>query len=121
MEWGKNKEYLLETKASQMQITLLHAQFSYMMHNPTSYLEVMFSYGVATGAIFVYICDTRDRFSYKQGVALLDAFKRELEVTYSFIDHIATNMDIDIIAMFDSRERIPLGHFYKGEYRLSDE
>ncbi len=117
----KNKEYLLETKATKMEVQLLNARIDYIMHNPTSYLKVIFFYGVETGAILVFIYDNRDRFSYKQGIALLDTFKRELEVIYSFIDHIATNMNTDIIATFESRERIILGSFYQGEYHLWEE
>lgn len=49
---------------------------------------------------------------------MLDEFKRQLEVIYSFIEIVATDMDSDIIAEFLSRENIPLGYFYQGEYYL---
>jgi len=48
----------------------------------------------------------------------LDSFKKNLEVIYSFIRVIATDMDTDVVALFLSKEEIPLGYFYQGEYYL---
>jgi len=65
--------------------------------------------------------DNRGVFSYKSGIALRDEFKRQLKVIYSFISLVATDMDADIVAQFLSREAIPLGYFYQGEYHLWEE
>jgi len=70
------------------------------------------------GKIFVTVHDSRRVFPGKSGVTLLGRFKRELEVIYSFVDHIATNMRTDIVAKFYTREDIPLGYFYQGKYHL---
>ena len=114
---------------------LFAARINYMMRNPTTYLDVNFFYdrdgklerslfpeGVETkNKISVDIADNMDIFSDKSGIALLDEFKRNLEVIYSYIKRIATNMDTDIVAVFYSREGIELGYFYQGEYHLWDE
>ena len=119
--YGEVPQWLLETKASQIQVTLLSARIDYMMRNPASYLDVTFAHSVETGEIFVVIHDNRDRFPYKSEVALLDTFKRELETIYSFIAHIATNINADVMVAFFSRGNIQLGSFRYGEYYLLDE
>lgn len=68
--------------------------------------------------VCVLVMDNRDTFSYKSGIALLDEFKGQLKVIYSFINGVATNMDIDVVAKFFSKGSIPLGYFYQGEYHL---
>ena len=131
--YGEVKHRAAEIKATFMDLTLLDAKVRYMMSNPTNFLYVNFYYDSAggygelegfsedvdtTGKIFVSIYDTRDIFSYKSGIALLDSFKRALEAAYWCIKMCATDMDTDIVAKFYSREGIPLGYFYQGEYHL---
>lgn len=50
--------------------------------------------------------------------ALRDGLKKELRIIYSFITHVATNVDTDIATGFYTREGTLLGYFYQGEYRL---
>ncbi len=129
--YGKVLGWLDESKISLMRGMFLEARIDYMMTNPTSFLNVSFYYeptGVYAssfpesvdpkGKTLIIILDNRDQFTYKSRIALLDTFKRDLQVIYSFIDHIATDMDTDIIAKFHSGESIPLGYFYQGEYYL---
>lgn len=131
--YGKIEPWLYQEKASLIRIYLLDAKIEYIMHNPTTFTFVDFAYdeagllriierlpeGIDTkGKIIVLIGDTRDRFSYKTGIALLDEFKRILKVIYSFIDDVATDMDTDIVAKFVTKHGIPLGYFYQGEYYL---
>ena len=123
----------------------LEARFEYMMHNPTNFLAVDLGYdpsglsgilhGLPEGVdtkekIIVRIYDNRSFFSNKSGMALLEAFKRELERIYSFIERWQVlvpnmDMDIDIVAIFFSSEDFPfvslLGYFYQGEYHLWEE
>ena len=111
----------------------LRATVHYIMHNPTTFLEVQFDLdefgllGIAfnlpedvdtEGRICVEVRDHRDIFSEGPEKTLLDQFKRELEVIYSFIDDIATDLDGDVVAVFYSGGDIPLGYFYQGEYHL---
>jgi len=49
---------------------------------------------------------------------MLEEFKRELKVIYSFIDHVATDMDAHVVARFDSKGQIALGYFYQGKYHI---
>ena len=131
--YGEVKKWMNEAKASYMDFRLLNARVSYMMHNPTTFLNVNFLYDPVgryrrieklpesidtKGKILIVISDTRDVFSYKSGIALLDQFKRELEVEYTFVGFLATDMDTDIVAIFANKEIIPLGYFYQGEYHL---
>lgn len=130
--YGEVQHWMYYSKASYMKVEFLTAKVDYMMHNPTNFLNVTFLYdpsekfakkyfpeGVhVKGKIYVDVSDSRGVFSYKSGIALLDQFKKEWEVIYSFIKYIATDMDTDILAIFYSREDIPLGYFYQGEYHL---
>ena len=124
------------TKATVMQLNLSRARTDYMMRSPTAFLYVELYYdqdgnfggGVilpesidTKGKIYVAVYDNRDAFSYKSGVALLDEFKTQLRIIYSFIHFYATDMDTDIVAQFYSRENVPLGYFYQGEYYLWEE
>ena len=132
--YGEVEHWADEAKASLMDFILLQARVDYMMRNPTNFLNVSFYYdskgryedlfpeGVHTkGKIYIDITDNRGLFSYMSGTASLDQFKRELEVIYSFIDHLATSKYFDIVAAFRSEEEIPLGYFYQGEYHLWEE
>jgi len=104
-----------------------------MMTNPTNFLYVKFYYDSdgrlgriaklpgyvdTTGKLLVDVTDIRDVFSYKSGIALLDKFKKELEVLSSYVNLLATDMDADIVAVFYSQREILLGYFYQGEYHL---
>ena len=127
-------EMLEEISFLKLNNMLLYARIDIIMANPNSfsYVDLVYDkYGIVRASfpenvdtkskIVMLIVDRRDIFSDKSGIALLDEFKRNLEVIYSFIKHIATNMDTDIVAEFFSREGIPLGHFYQGEYHLWEE
>jgi len=132
--YGEVKKFMAETKeVSNMNWYLLKARVNYVMRNPTTFSDVSFHYdahGVygrtekfpksvdTIGKIYVTVYDRRGVFSYKSGIALLDEFKKQLKVIYSFIIPVATNMDTDIVAKFYSRGDIPLGYFYQGEYHL---
>ena len=131
--YGEVNERMYEIKATVMQVALLEARVSYMMRNSTNFLQVLIVYdrtgNVAKdfgfpghldtkGKIYVDVGDNREAFSYKSGTALLDQFKKELRTVYSFVTHMATNMDIDIVAGFYTREGTLLGYFYQGKYHL---
>jgi len=123
-----------DTKASYIDVSLLRATVSYMMTNPTNFLDVISYYDpaaiyasnfpgdvVTKGKIFVMVHDSRGVFSGKSGVALVGQFKKELEIIYSFLQVTATNMRTDIVAKFYTRGGISLGYFYQGEYHLWEE
>lgn len=122
---------------------LLQATVYYMQENPTNFLRVHISHDSdgnwgkyffpkdvdTKGKICVLIGDNIFRgdnegvFYGKSGIDLLDEFKRQLEIVYSFIDDYATDMDTDIVARFYTREKKPslpiaVGYFYQGEYHL---
>ena len=132
--YGEVNQSLYESKARAIDIMLLKLQIAYLMNNPTGFLCVDFSYdpygslGKVTkfpdsidtkGKIFVHVKDNRGRFSAKSKIALRDEFKSILESLFSYLEAgVATDMDTDIVAKFLSREAIPLGYFYQGEYHL---
>jgi len=118
--YGEIAKSIFETKAPQIQVTLLRSLVRYMMRNPTSFLEVRFGYS-DPDIILLHIFDNRNRFSYKSGIALLDTFKKELEIIYSFMVYISSDMDTDVWAWFYSREGIELGYFLDGKYHLSED
>jgi len=113
---------------------LLEARLNYMMTNPNTFACVYADYDnlggtlreiyklperVETkGKVLITVYDKRGAFSYKSGMALLEAFKQILVVFYSYLDVWVTDMNTDIVAKFYSREEIPLGYFYQGEYHL---
>ncbi len=122
--YGKIAEWLDERKASILDMELLDAKVEYIMTNPTTFLNIDLFYVKNTmipSTIGVSVRDNRGRFSYESGIALKDTFKRSLEVIYSFIAHISTDINTDIIAFFSSREGIQLGMFKDGEYLLQEE
>ena len=112
---------------------LLTARINYMMSNPTTFTSVYIYYDSigwieeffedvnTKGKIYVVIRDFRGYFSDRSGVVLKEAFKIYLDVIYSFIENLATDMDNDIVALFISKGEIRLGYFYQGEYHLWDE
>jgi len=132
--YGEVKHIWNEAKATLMEFVLLEARVDYMMRNPDVFLDVFFRYdstgGFARefpanvntkGKIFIGVQDNkRGGFSYISGTALLGLFKADLELLYAFIKvkGVVTDMDADIAAKFYSREGIPLGYFYQGEYHL---
>lgn len=124
-------EMLEEISFLKLYNVLFAARIDYMMTNPNSFLNVNLSYdkhGVFKSSfpesvdtenkIIVMIVDNRNIFSDKSEIALLDEFKRKLEVVYSYVSYIATNLDTDIAAILWSREGIPLAYFYQGECHL---
>lgn len=139
---GEVKEWVFEVKASRMEFLFLDAKVNYMMHNPTSFLEIDFLYGIdaslptamelpkhvdAKRKILIMVQDNRGAFAYRSPATLLDQFRKILEAIYPFVEHLATEMNNDIVATFYTREEIPshyfsqgelLGYFYRGEYHL---
>ena len=131
------RKELYEIEASYWNIFLLDAKTHYMMLNPTSYLYVDFHHDRAgewarselpesvdtDGKICVHVRDNRGVFSDKSGAALLGQFKKTLESIYSSssLPIVTTDMNSDIVAIFCSRENVPLGYFYQGEYHLWEE
>ena len=133
---GEIKGWMIEKKASIIDFMLLDARIRYLMWNPTNFLYVDLyydEYGVYGTAdrlpesldtkdkIYVQVADTRGVFSYEPKKALLSEFKRQLELIYSFIEDVATDMDTDIVAIFFNRKERPLGYFYQGKYHLWEE
>jgi len=143
--YGEVKQELYEKRGmSLLDWRLLQAAVTYMQENPTNFLRINVIYdsdgnwgknflpeGIidTKGKIFVLVGDNIFRgdnirvFCGKSGVDLLDEFKRQLEIIYPFIEYYATDMDIDIVAYFYTREKkpslpVPLGYFYQGEYHL---
>ncbi|TET59116.1 hypothetical protein E3J48_08245 [Candidatus Aerophobetes bacterium] len=135
--YGEIPEWTRENKVSYIDYDLLRAMVKYAMRNPNHLIVDLYDvpYGLPRSKItefpipkdidyrnkiFVLVEDRKHRaiFSDKSGIALLDQFKRELEVIYSYIEGVATNMNSDVVAVFYSREGIPLGYFYQGEYHL---
>lgn len=115
------------------QFYVLRARVDYLMRNPNSFACVFADsdeFGglrevyklpedVKTkGKVLIAVYDKKGVFSYKSGTALLEALKRILVVFYSYLDVWVTDMDADIVAKFYSKEDIPLGYFYQGEYYL---
>jgi len=132
--YGAVTRWMDERKASLIRSHLEESRVSYITGNPDDFLYVDFYYdptgryrsvwfdfleGVnMKGKIYVRVYDTRGVFSNKTGTVLLDQFKKELEVIYPFIESVALDMDTDIVAKFHTKEEIPLGYFYQGEYHL---
>ncbi len=132
--YGEVKEWSDKEKISYTEVLLLlSARVDYIMYNPTAFLNVDFIYDSdgafgkkvfprdvdTKGKICVRVTDSRGVFSDKSGIALLDQFKRSLTVLYSFLAPLAVgDMNTHIAAIFLSREEIPLGYFYQGEYHL---
>ncbi len=127
-------EMLEEISFLRLNNMLLYARIDIIMANPNSfpYVDLVYDkYGVVRasfpenvdtkGKIVMLIVDRREIFSDKPRIALLDEFKRTSEAIYSFIKSYATDMNADIVAEFFSREWIPLGCFYEGEYHLWEE
>ena len=124
-------------KAPLMDVILLEARVDYMMRNPDVFLDVNFFYdstgsfgeglpeNVDTkGKVYIRVRDNlRGGFIYKSGTALLELFKRTLELVYAFIEvkGLVTDLNTDIVAKFLSRGGISLGYFYQGEYHLWEE
>jgi len=123
--------------ATFMELVLLEAKVDYMVRNPNIFLDVHFYYD-STGwfrkelpgnidtknKVCVEVLDNeRGGFSYVTGTALLDLFKRTLELLYAFIEvkAVVTDINADIVATFTSTGGIPLGYFYEGEYHLWEE
>ncbi len=134
--YGEIDEWMIERKASILDMELLDAKIRYMMWSPDNFLYVDFYYdeygvyGIADrlpksvdtkGKIYIQIGDTRGVFFQKNRKTLLNEFGRQLEYIYSWLEEASTDMDIDIVAVFFSGEEILLGYFYEGEYHLWEE
>lgn len=132
--YGELREWMWEAQVKYSHLALSEARIDYMMTNPTIFLNIKLDYDSSKGfimrenvllpskegRIYILVTDNRGLFSDKSGVSLLDTFKKNLEVIYSFIDHIATDMNTDIVAILYSREVIPLAYFSQGEYHLGE-
>ena len=143
--YGTVHEWMDDSKVSTLEFILLEAKVDYIMQNPTNFLIVRFIYdsrgtfgklaesgkntgvfklpkGADTkGKILVMVYDSRGVFSHKSQTALLDQFKKELDLIYVHLFVISSDMDTDIVASFwgqGGRRGIPLGYFYQGEYHL---
>ncbi len=132
--YGTIPRELYEEKTPLINLHLLRAQMHHMMSNLGNFLAVDFAYDLngelgrqilpegsdTKGKILVSVYDTGDVFSNKSGIALLGQFRKELELIYSYLDHIATDLDNDIVAVFyyifEMDEETNLGYFYQGEY-----
>ena len=136
MGYGEIEELVKGGEYSPIAFYLLNAKVNYMMYNPNTFLNVAFAYdywgswaeffpqGIYTEQkICVMIIDNRARFSDKSGTVLLEQFKQSLEVIYSFIEPLATDMNADVVAKFlsEDKEGGELGYFYQGEYHLWNE
>jgi len=115
---------------------LLGARVNYMMMNPNTFVCLFADYdesgalqeihklpeGVVTkGKVLVTVYDRRKEFSHESGTALLELFKLILTTFYSYIDVWVTDINTDVVAKFYSKEGIPLGYSYQGEYHLWEE
>ncbi len=129
--YGEIQEWINEVEISTMDFILLKEHVRYIMQNPTSFLNIDVFYDqdkrfgwwfpehVNTDKkICIRVQDTRDVFSDKIGEALLDEFKKQLELVYWSMKVWATNMDTDIVAIFHDNKMSVLGYFYQGEYHL---
>ena len=130
--YGEIEEWMSQSNASYMEISLEQARIGYIMLYPDTFLLVTFLYdpygdaGVGLfparvdtkNKIIVGIRDTRDVFARKSERTLLRQFQMELEIVYSLIRTIATDMDSDIVATFLNEKTDGLGYFYQGEYHL---
>ena len=131
----KHEKYYLSTPY--ISFGLLRAEVHYIKANPESFLNVNFFYDLdgSVGAgmfpegvdtvrkIIALVYDTRGVYNYKTGAALLGEFRKDLVVMFSFVEAaaVASDMDNDIVAKFYTREEIPLGYFYQGQYHLWEE
>jgi len=121
---GEIEQWMRKEKASFLEVSLLNARITYMMINPDNFLNVGFVYdpdgklgrrvfpeGVNTkNKIIVRIEDTRDEFVDKSSKDLLTQFWGELMSAYSVLDgSCATSMNTDIVAIFYSGDKTPLG------------
>jgi len=131
MGYGEIQSSLYKSEGESMELRLLRARLDYIMSNPTIFLDVDFHYdvegvwedefpeGVTTqGKIVVVIYDSRGRFTDKPSLLLLNEFRMTLEVLYSYIESVATNMYADIVSKLYTEDEIPLGCFYRGVYEL---
>ena len=131
--YGEVIKWMINQEASFLEVSLLNARITYVMINPYNYQNVGFLYdpngefgktvfpeGVNTkNKIIVRVEDIRDEFINKSREDLLVLFWAELMAISSILEGAAiTDMDTDIVAVFYSRQAIPLGYFYQGEYYL---
>jgi len=93
-----------------MQVEFLEATMSYIMRNPTSFLDVQFHYDEAGAfsALFPKDIDTKDKlyvdvldnrgvFSGKSGPTLLDEVKKQLAVLFLRLGTMTTDIDNDVV------------------------
>jgi len=129
-EWQKDCS---RTHPTWLDFFLLDARVSYMMNSVFSFKFVNFYYDRDGRLKFVYKfpqkVETKDKivvsvydkgsgWSKKSGIDLLEMFKHDLDIIYTYIEILATDMDNDIVAIFYSGGEILLGYFYRGEYHL---
>ncbi len=108
---GEIKEWVFKEKVWNINFELLRARINYIMRNPDTFLEVDFQYTIldephgipedvdTIGKIIVTISDSRNKFLNESSVALRNEFKGTLEILYTYIKHIAEDMDDDIVAV----------------------
>lgn len=147
---GYGKEFTLEEireiaykqKASELDLTILKARTSYIMDNPTDFLNIVFCsydvggfirfddlrekklafYGIINtkGKLVVKIRDNRAAFSDKSGIDLGAIFYKHLVAFLYNSAGLGTFFPYDthVLAVFYGEEEVPLGYFYQGEYHL---
>ena len=122
-----------------MQVEFLEATISYIMRNPTSFLELWFQYDEA-GAfsvffpenintkdkLYVDILDNRGVFSGKSGPILLEEVEKQLTALFLHLGHITNDVDNDVVVIIGAippgaKIRTQLACFYQGEYHLWEE
>lgn len=140
-EW---REGLHNQKASELDLTILKARTSYIMENPTNFLNIyciydafglaglddlrekkLAFYGIIStkGKLVVWIRDNRAAFSDKSRVDLLTIFHKHLLAFLYTSAGLGTFFPYDthVLAIFYTEEKVPVGYFYEGEYHLWEE
>ena len=138
--YGEIDERMVEGKALEIDFRLLEALVKYIMYNSENHLNVGFLYDQygflkklnevtrdkdieTKGKIYISIRINKDIF-HKFGTEMyLTFFSIQLDTLYSYIQHIATDLNTDIVAVFYGEkegsfghEFVPLAYFYDGEY-----
>ena len=133
--YGEVQSWMTERTVPFMDFKLLEARVDFIMSNPTNFTDIHMFYDRdgdigkqilgegfdTTGMIGIRVNDKREVFSDLSGTALKEEFKKRLDILYTFIKDIATDMNNDVVVGFYSKADILLGYFYEGEYYLWEE
>ena len=132
ISYGEVQSWMNDRNVPLMQFKLLEARVDFIMSNPNDFTDISIAYdekgaigkqilgdGFDTaGMIAIRLVDRKAIFSNLSGMSLKEEFKKRLAVLYSFIKKMATDMNNDVVAVFYTKEDVPLGYFYRGEYHL---